>query len=198
MSEMSSKVKANMRGDQGAQGVDLMALAGGDEGLRALLTDFYDRVFRDPMIGYLFMGQDKARLIEREVEWTARLFGAEVSYQGRPLREAHKRHPIRRGHFHRRNQIFAARIGNQILVHKVGSHRTHNLRRLHLGQHVHDVGEIEPVVPAHPVVAVILEVPAAMRVVRAVVVPRAILRRHDERKLCMYPTRLGQTSRNKG
>jgi len=109
MSEASSKVKTKIKTkiepNHTDQELNLMALAGGEEGLRVLLSDFYDRVFRDPMIGYLFMGQDKTRLIEREVEWTARLFGAEVSYQGRPLREAHSRHPIRRGHFHRRNQI---------------------------------------------------------------------------------------------
>ena len=84
---------------------ELLGQLGGVEGLRVALTRFYDSVFIDPMIGYLFAGQDKQRLIEREVEWTARAFGAEVPYEGRPLREAHKRHPIRRGHFHRRNQI---------------------------------------------------------------------------------------------
>jgi hemoglobin len=87
------------------QASDLLNQLGGVEGLRVALTRFYDRVFIDPMIGYLFTGQDKQRLIEREVEWTARAFGAELPYEGRPLREAHRHHPIRRGHFHRRNQI---------------------------------------------------------------------------------------------
>jgi len=84
---------------------ELMELAGGLEGLRAHLDDFYLRVFKDPMIGYLFMGQDRERLVERELEWTASFFGAELPYQGRPLRKAHGAHPIRRGHFHRRNQL---------------------------------------------------------------------------------------------
>ena len=79
---------------------------GGLKGLREILSDFYQRVFNDPMIGYLFVNQDKKRLIERELEWTARLFGAsDVIYQGRPLKKAHRAHPIRRGHFHRRNQL---------------------------------------------------------------------------------------------
>ena len=78
---------------------------GGIEGLRSLMREFYDRVFADFMIGYLFVGQDKDRLIEREVEWSARLLGAPVEYKGRSMAEAHRRHPIRRGHFHRRNQI---------------------------------------------------------------------------------------------
>ncbi|MEE2644961.1 MAG: group 1 truncated hemoglobin [Myxococcota bacterium] len=78
---------------------------GGMAGLRELLTEFYRRVFRDPMIGYLFHGQDQSRLVEREVEWSARLLGAPVHYQGRSMAEVHRQHPIRRGHFHRRNQI---------------------------------------------------------------------------------------------
>ena len=79
---------------------------GGISGLREILTDFYGRIFQDPMIGYLFIGQEIERLIDRELEWTTQLFDLETSlYRGRPLREAHKKHPIRRGHFHRRNQI---------------------------------------------------------------------------------------------
>ena len=78
---------------------------GGLEGIRAVLTDFYERVFRDPMIGYLFAGQARERLIARETEWTARALGASVSYQGRSLARAHQAHPIRRGHFYRRNQL---------------------------------------------------------------------------------------------
>ena len=83
---------------------------GGLEGIRETLTTFYQRVYQDPMIGYLFVGQEMARLIEREVEWTARALGLEVEYQGRPLRQAHGAHPIRRGHFHRRNQLLIESI----------------------------------------------------------------------------------------
>ncbi|MCA9537410.1 MAG: group 1 truncated hemoglobin [Myxococcales bacterium] len=78
---------------------------GGLDGLRALLADFYDRVFADPMIGFLFRGQEKARLIELETQFTARALGAEVAYSGRTMREAHARHPIMRGHFQRRNVL---------------------------------------------------------------------------------------------
>lgn len=78
---------------------------GGEAPLRAILEDFYRRVFADPMIGYLFVGQDPARLVELEFQLTAKMFGAPVAYTGRPLRAAHAPHAIRRGHFHRRNQI---------------------------------------------------------------------------------------------
>ena len=78
---------------------------GGMEGLRATLEHFYHRVFKDPMIGYLFVGQDLTRLVERELEWTARALGVHIEYQGEPLAQVHQRHPIRRGHFYRRNQL---------------------------------------------------------------------------------------------
>jgi truncated hemoglobin YjbI len=84
----------------------LIERLGGLERLKEILTDFYHRVFKDPMIGYLFHNQEINRLIQRELEWTARLFGDRtLVYQGKPLKEAHQRHPIRRGHFFRRNQI---------------------------------------------------------------------------------------------
>jgi hemoglobin len=77
----------------------------GPEKLRAVLADFYDRVFADVMIGFLFAGKDRERLIEKEWELTARLLGADVPYTGRPLREAHAASPILGGHFARRQQI---------------------------------------------------------------------------------------------
>lgn len=83
----------------------LYEMAGGEAGLRAVIADFYDRLFDDLMIGFFFKGQDKGRLIDREVELTARLLGGDVAYRGRPLRAAHARHPIMKGHFMRRHRI---------------------------------------------------------------------------------------------
>lgn len=77
----------------------------GPDRLRAVIVDFYRRVFDDVMIGFLFAGKDRARLIEREYELTARMLGGGVRYQGRPLREAHARVPILGGHFDRRLQL---------------------------------------------------------------------------------------------
>jgi hemoglobin len=77
----------------------------GEEKLRAVLTDFYGRVFGDVMIGFLFAGKDRQRLIDREYEFTAHLLGAEIAYQGRPMRTAHAQSPIFGGHFERRMQI---------------------------------------------------------------------------------------------
>lgn len=78
---------------------------GGLEGLKEVLTEFYDKIFTDPMISYLFQGQDKALLVERELEWTAKALGYPIEYKGKGLAKAHQAHAIRRGHFFRRNQL---------------------------------------------------------------------------------------------
>ena len=84
--------------------------AGGPEKIRAVLADFYDRVFADIMIGFLFKGADKARLIERETELTLGVLGADVPYTGQPLDRVHARHPILGGHFMRRRKLLADAI----------------------------------------------------------------------------------------
>ena len=77
----------------------------GIDGLRAVITEFYRRVFDDVMIGFLFAGKDQRRLIDKEVEFTARLLGADMPYTGKPLRAAHAPHRIFGGQFERRLQI---------------------------------------------------------------------------------------------
>lgn len=78
----------------------------GGDALRAVLVDFYDRVFADAMIGFMFAGKDKARLVDKEWELVAALLGApDVTYTGLPMRAAHARHSIFGGQFERRLQI---------------------------------------------------------------------------------------------
>jgi len=77
----------------------------GPEKLRAVIADFYDRIFADVMIGFLFQGKSKQTLIDREYEFTANLLGGDVKYTGRPMRVAHAQSPIFGGHFERRLQI---------------------------------------------------------------------------------------------
>jgi hemoglobin len=77
----------------------------GLEPLRAVIADFYDRVFPDVMIGFMFQGKDKQHLIAREWEMVAALLGADIKYTGRPMRTAHAQHTIFGGHFERRLQI---------------------------------------------------------------------------------------------
>ena len=86
------------------ESVTLFDRIGGDA-LRVVITDFYNRLFGDLMIGFLFEGKDKARLIEREWEFTANFLGGNVQYQGRSIRAAHANSPIFGGHFERRLQL---------------------------------------------------------------------------------------------
>jgi hemoglobin len=78
----------------------------GGAALRAVIADFYARVFGDVMIGFMFQGKDRGHLIDREYELTAALLGAPgVTYTGRPMRAAHAQHTIFGGQFERRLQI---------------------------------------------------------------------------------------------
>lgn len=77
----------------------------GADALRAVVVDFYDRVFRDVMIGYMFEGKDRQRLVDKECELTARFLGGAFAYTGKGMREAHAGLHIFGGHFDRRLQL---------------------------------------------------------------------------------------------
>jgi hemoglobin len=112
----------------------------GEPALRAVLADFYDRVFRDVMIGFMFAGKDKQHLIDREYELTAKFLGATgVTYQGQPLRTAHARHTIFGGQFERRLQILRETLADHAVdpeVQRAWIDHTHALR----SQVTHDAG----------------------------------------------------------
>jgi hemoglobin len=101
---------------------DLIELAGGESALRALVQDFYDRVFPDVMIGYLFKGQDKDRLVQLELEFAMDLLGGTSEYTGRPMREAHAKHSILSGHFNRRLQILRETLADHEVPDAVREH----------------------------------------------------------------------------
>lgn len=75
---------------------------GGEAVLQPLVVDFVGRLLRDQMIGFLFAGVDRERLARFEYQMTARMLGAPVSYEGRPLPEAHARFRVMDGQFARR------------------------------------------------------------------------------------------------
>lgn len=89
----------------------------GPDKLRVVITDFYDRLFDDMMIGFMFTGKPKQQLIDREWQFTANLLGGDVHYEGRTIRKAHARSPILGGHFERRLQILRETMAdNQVPV----------------------------------------------------------------------------------
>jgi hemoglobin len=78
---------------------------GGEIALRSIIDEFVERVFADTMIGFLFARANKERIKRFEYEHAAAVLGAGVTYSGRDMAEAHKRHPIMGGHFGRRRQL---------------------------------------------------------------------------------------------
>jgi truncated hemoglobin YjbI len=78
---------------------------GGEPALRRIIDRFVDRVFDDVMIGFFFRNASRDRIKAKEYEFAAQHLGAGIEYTGRPLAEAHARHPIMGGQFMRRLQI---------------------------------------------------------------------------------------------
>lgn len=91
----------------------------GPDALRAVITDFYDRVLSDIMIGFLFVGKDRQRLIDKEWEFTAKLLGGDVKYTGRSIRDAHSKVPILGGHFERRLQILRETLADHDVLDEI-------------------------------------------------------------------------------
>ena len=78
---------------------------GGHAGLEALIGVFVDLVFDDFIIGYLFEGRDRARIVRHEIEHAAAHLGGPRAYSGRPIPEVHQPLRINAGHFRRRLAI---------------------------------------------------------------------------------------------
>lgn len=75
---------------------------GGEPVLRAIIDRFVDRVVSDTMIGFFFARVNEGRLKQMEYEFAAEHLGANVTYSGRPIQQAHQRHAIMGGQFRRR------------------------------------------------------------------------------------------------
>ena len=78
---------------------------GGEAGLRAVLRTLYDRLFDDVMVGFLFAGKNKERLIEHQLWFTARFLGGPSRYEGKSIPDAHAALPLLPGHFDRRHHL---------------------------------------------------------------------------------------------
>jgi hemoglobin len=78
---------------------------GGETKVRAVLRTLYDRLFADPMVGFLFEGKDKDHIVAQQTAFTCRFLGDSQPYQGKPLPEAHAALPLLAGHFDRRHKL---------------------------------------------------------------------------------------------
>ena len=78
----------------------------GEENLRKILIDFYQRMERDVMIGFFFTGKDVEAIALKQLSFLMRAMGATPSYSGKAPADAHgELPPIRRGMFDRRLRI---------------------------------------------------------------------------------------------
>jgi truncated hemoglobin YjbI len=84
---------------------------GGEARVRAVLEVLYDRLFADPMVGFLFEGKDKAHIVQQQLAFTCRFLGGPHRYVGKPLPQAHASLPLLAGHFDRRHHLL-----RQVLV----------------------------------------------------------------------------------
>jgi hemoglobin len=84
----------------------LYARLGGEARLRAILSDFYQRMSQDLMIGFFFEGKDLGKIAHSQADFLMRAMGASPSYSGKPPAQAHRAlAPILPGHFDRRLRI---------------------------------------------------------------------------------------------
>lgn len=106
---------------------------GGEVGLRAIIDEFVNRIFDDPMIGFFFARVSRERIKEFEYQHAAEHLGADVVYAGRSLAAAHQGHRIMGGQFLRRKEILRQTLlGHGAPEHVVDAWLTHleSLRHL--------------------------------------------------------------------
>ena len=84
---------------------------GGQAAVRAVIQSLYDLLFDDVLVGFLFDGKDKARLVELQTSFTCAFLGGPERYEGKSLPEAHAALPLLPGHFDRRHHLL-----EQVLV----------------------------------------------------------------------------------
>ena len=76
---------------------------GGVESVRALLDRFYRRLFDDVMVGFFFVGHDRAKIVDGQLQFLRWATGDRDDLPGRHPRSAHDElPPILGGHFDRR------------------------------------------------------------------------------------------------
>lgn len=95
-----------MKASKTEQNWNLCEEVGGLERLEEMMRVFYERVFADMMIGFMFVGVDLDAIVASQVQYMrARLGNEKIRYEGKPIRGGHQPFPILVGHFNRRHQL---------------------------------------------------------------------------------------------
>ena len=78
----------------------------GEQKLLEVITAFYDKAFKDPMICHFFFGKNQAHLTKRQISFSSVMLGSKNhSYTGKPLKKAHSGLPLKNPHFDRRQVL---------------------------------------------------------------------------------------------
>jgi truncated hemoglobin YjbI len=73
----------------------------GEDRLKAIVERTYIAAFEDPMIGYLFLGKSRERIVEMQLKFLKARFGGPKEYLssgGKDLATAHRGLGLRKGH----------------------------------------------------------------------------------------------------
>jgi len=97
----------------------LYEAAGGEGPIRSVLEALYDRLFVDPIVGFLFDGKDKRHIVDAQVVFTCAFLGGPQRYHGPSLPEAHAALPLLPGHFDRRHHLLAQVLKEQGIPNEV-------------------------------------------------------------------------------
>ena len=77
----------------------------GSEKIAAIISEFYDRAFQDPIIGHIFWGFDKDHLSQMQTSFASAMLGGPEKYRGKSLEAAHTGLRINKAHFGRRQVL---------------------------------------------------------------------------------------------
>jgi hemoglobin len=89
----------------GGRTADAFEAMGGEAKVRSVIRALYERLFTDPIVGFLFEGKDKENIVAQQVVFTCAFLGAPYRYEGKPMPEAHAALPLLPGHFDRRHRL---------------------------------------------------------------------------------------------
>ena len=86
---------------------------GGEAAVRAIVQSLYDKLFADPMVGFLFEGKDKQHIVDEQLVFTCSFLGGPQHYAGKSLPVAHAQLPLLPGHFDRRHRLLSLTLDEQ-------------------------------------------------------------------------------------
>jgi hemoglobin len=92
---------------------------GGEPAVRAVLQSLYDKLFDDPIVGFLFQGKDKQHIVGQQLAFTCHFLGGPQEYAGRPLPVVHAALPLLPGHFDRRHRLLEQVLDEQRVIDEV-------------------------------------------------------------------------------